>query len=240
MYFLRLLIPVLVLTSASLSHGLNIGVEDTDYSPYFFLNEQRQYQGAARDVIDLFIETESLSATYSPMPVPRLFSEFERGKVDFKFPDNPLWSGSYQQQVKVYYSQAVLPVNESVLTLTNRRNHKVSRIGKFIGFSIPGIQAQVNDQGIELVEAKSLQQLIKLLVSGRVDAIYFNEEVAQSLIKSLYPEHNIAVHKAFETFAYGYHLSSINHPGLIDKFDQFLIEHRDAVTKILRSYGLKR
>lgn len=240
MYFLRIFILLLVLLSPSAAFSLNIGVEDTDYSPYFFLNEHNQYQGAAREVIDLFIRTEKLSATYSPMPVPRLFSEFERGKVDFKFPDNPLWSASYQQQVKVYYSKAVLPVNESVLTLPKNQSQEVTSIGKFIGFSIPGIQEQVDAKGIELIEAKSLQQLIRLLVSARVDAIYFNQEVAQSLTRELYPEQSIVVHPDFKTFAYGYHLSSIHHPDLIAKFDKFLIKHSEAVSNILKGYGLRK
>jgi len=238
-------LTIFMLFTAGLSHGLTVGVENTDYSPYFSLDNKQQYHGAARDVIDLFIKTEQLSVSYSPMPVPRLFSEFKRGQVDFKFPDNPLWSASYQEEVQVHYSKPVLPVNESVLVMTSDKNAEVKTIGKFIGFSIPGIQDKVRKENIEIVEAKTLKQLIQLLISERVDAIYFNEEVARSLADSMYPpvEHpdkQVVVHPDFKTFAYGYHLSSIKHPELIAKFDQFLVKHSDAIDKILQGYGLSK
>ena len=78
-----------------------------------------------------------------------------------------------------------------------------------------------------------------MLVSERVQAVYFNKNVAMNLIKEMYPEESLVQHSKFPAFNYAYHLSTINHPKLIILFNKFLVSHAEQVTKINHRYGLK-
>lgn len=225
------------------TNALVLGVEITNYSPYFYLNDEKKYQGAARDIFDLFSEVSQLKVSYDPMPVPRLFNEFVKGNVDLKFPDNPLWSASLQNEVKVHYSDAVFNINESLLILkqdnTEIKKEDIKKVGTILGFSTPGIAQPVADKEFETISTKSVEQLIHMLVSNRVQAVYFNESVALGLVKKMYPKKQLSTHSQYPPFQYAYLLSSIKHPELITQFNQFLNNHADQVAKIRQLYGLK-
>lgn len=222
---------------------LTIGVEITDYSPYYFLDKLNHYKGAAREIFDLFSEEVKRETFYNPMPVPRLFSEFVKGNVDLKFPDNPLWSASLQSNIKVFYSNPVFQVNETLLVLQENAGklgkEDIKEVGTILGFSVPGISKAVANKEIETVKTKEVEQLIHMLVSNRVQAVYFNESVAMDLAKKMYPNKPLAQHRQFPPFQYAYHLSSIKHPDLIIKFNDFLISHSEQVAEIRSRYGVK-
>jgi len=237
---LSIFLTAAVHTSAN---ALTLGVEITDYSPYFYLNAEKKYQGAAREIFDLFSEVNHLKISYSAMPVPRLFSEFVKGEVDLKFPDNPLWSASLQADVKVHYSDPVFNINETLLILkqksTEIKKADIKKVGTILGFSTPGIAKAVANKEFETVKTKEVEQLIHMLVSNRVQAVYFNESVALDLVKKIYPKKQLSIHSQHPPFQYAYHLSSINHPELITQFNQFLNSHAEQVAKIRQRHGLK-
>lgn len=234
---------LLVFTMSPSAQALTLGVETTNYAPYFYLSDEQKYQGAARDIFDLFAEVSQLKIDYLPMPVPRLFNEFVKGGVELKFPDNPLWSASLTSIVKVHYSEPVLNITESLLVLKHdgpeiaKKDIKV--VGTILGFSIPGIAKPVANKEFETVEAKKIEQLIHMLVSERVQGLYFNKDVAHNLIKNMYPGQSLVKHSQHPTFRYAYHLSSIKHPKLIEKFNEFLISHTKQLDVIRSRYGLK-
>ena len=226
---------------------LKLGVEITDYAPYFYLDEEQHYKGAARDIFDLFTSQTNQSIKYIPMPVPRLFNEFVKGSVDLKFPDNSLWSASLKADVKVFYSHAVLTARESLMIMVDvdGRNAqqildiKVQHVGTILGFSVPGIADAVANKKFDTIETKKVEQLIHMLANGRIQAMYFNENVAGEISKTLYPNKRLIPHPKYPSFDYGYKLSSIKYPELIAQFDNFLVSHAEQVTEIRNRYGLK-
>ncbi len=245
---MRLLHIILLSLSFSIiinypSQAITLGVESTNYSPYYYLNSEQQYQGAAREIFDLFSVVNSLDVNYQPMPVPRLFSEFVKGNVDLKFPDNPLWAGSLQSEVKVFYSESIFNVHETLLILKNKGTEigqkDIKKVGTILGFSVPGIAKSVANKEFETVQTKEVEQLIHMLVSQRVQGVYFNESVAIDLAKRMYPEKQLTTHSQYPPFQYAYHLSSINHPELIERFNSFLISHSEQVADIRKRYGLR-
>lgn len=234
-------------TQATESHSnLKVGVESTDYSPYFYLDANANYQGAAREVIDLFSQQQKINLDYDAMPVPRLFSEFVKGLVDLKFPDNPLWSASLKSDVKVFYSQPVLPAREVVMVMIAKDSsdkekvlaREVTQVGTILGFSVPGIETYIEKNQVERVDTAQVEQLIHMLANGRVQALYFNESVAKKIAKQLYPNKHLIRHPDFPVFKYAYHLSSINHPKLIEQFNEFLRLHSEQVADILSRHGI--
>jgi hypothetical protein len=244
MSLLKLLFCISFLSVINLpANALTLGVEATNYSPYYYLSDEQKYQGAAREIFDLFSEVNQLKVSYDPMPVPRLFNEFVNGNIDLKFPDNPLWSNSLKTEVKVFYSKAVFNVNESLLILKQKNTEitkeKIKKVGTILGFSLPGIAKPVANKEFETVKTKGIEQLIHMLVSERVQGVYFNESVALDIAKKLYPETQLSTHSQYPPFQYAYHLSSINHPELITQFNQFLTSHSKQVASIRNRYGLK-
>jgi polar amino acid transport system substrate-binding protein len=224
------------------ANALTLGVETTDYSPYYYLNADQKYQGAARDIFDLFSKSHNLPISYSPMPVPRLFNEFVKGSIDLKFPDNPLWSASLHSKVKVFYSNSIFNIKESLLVL--KKNSDIAKkdiktVGTILGFSTPGIAKPVANKEFETVKTKEVEQLMHMLASERVQAMYFNESVALAVAKRLYPDTQLVEHSLYQPFQYAYHLSSIKHPELINTFNAFLISHAEQVADICNRYGLK-
>jgi len=223
--------------------SLTFGVEITDYSPYYYLDDTLRYQGAAREIFDLFSKNIKQVPHYSAMPVPRLFSEFSKGNIDLKFPDNPLWSASLSTKAKVFYSEPVFQVNETLLVLKQSgeeiTKQEILQVGTILGFSVPGIASSVANQEFETVQTQEIEQLIHMLMSDRVQGVYFNESVAVALAKKMYPNKVLSQHSQYPPFQYAYHLSSINHPELIDAFNAFLLSHSEQVTEIRQRYGLK-
>ncbi len=226
---------------AMASEHLWFGVEKTDYSPYYFLDQKQRYQGAARDIFDLFAVTINRTAYYHPMPVPRLFNEFVKGEVDLKFPDNPLWSASLKADVEVFYSEPIFEINETLLVLNQPAEIKVEDIhlvGSILGFSLPGIANNIANKEFENVSSKTVEQLIHMLVSERVQAVYFNEVVALNRANKMYPHKRLIRHSKYPPFRYAYHLSTIKHPELIEAFNAFLINYADQIEEIRQRYGL--
>jgi len=225
------------------ANALTLGVETTNYSPYYYLNSDQKYQGAAREIFDLFSKSNNLPISYSPMPVPRLFNEFVKGSIDLKFPDNPLWSASLNSKVKVFYSESIFHVKETLLVLKQKNaeiaKKDIKKVGTILGFSTPGIAKSVADKEFETVKTKEVEQLMHMLASERVQGVYFNESVAIAVAKKLYPNQQLVEHSLYPPFQYAYHLSSIKHPELISTFNAFLISHAEQVADIRNRYGLK-
>mgnify|MGYP000165078644 CR=1 FL=1 len=233
----------LLISSASATHALTIGVESTNYEPYYYLTAEQKYQGAARDIFDLFAQVNQIKLDYSPMPVPRLFNEFAKGNIELKFPDNPLWSESLKADVKVLYSDPIFNITEALLVLKQSKpevaKENIKTVGTILGFTVPGISSAIENNEFEATNTKKIEQLIHMLVSERVQAVYFNKSVAKKLIKKMYPNESLVRHSKFPAFKYAYHLSTIKHPKLIKAFNDFLVSHAEQVTKIKRRYGLK-
>lgn len=241
---MRLFLLVIISFFTASASALTIGVEKTDYTPYFHLDNEHNFQGAAREIFDLFSKSQKLNLSYQPMPVPRLFNEFVKGSVDLKFPDNPLWSASLKSDIQVHYSEPVLAVRETLIILKPEdkyweKDKQIKLVGNIQNFSTPGIIKNIENKEFELVNSKEIEQLVHMLVSGRVDAIYFNADVAIDVAKKLYPEKKLIVHPKHPAFDYAYHLSSIKHKKLIEDFNKFLKINAKKIIQIRNKYGLK-
>jgi hypothetical protein len=78
-----------------------------------------------------------------------------------------------------------------------------------------------------------------MLISKRVQGVYFNESAAQDLTRNMYLNESLIRHSKYPAFQYVYHLFSIKYPNLVKVFNAFLISHAKQVTAIHNRYGLK-
>ncbi|WP_286716878.1 transporter substrate-binding domain-containing protein [Thalassolituus sp. UBA2009] len=215
---------------------LLIGVETTDYAPYYHMQDER-YSGMARDLLDAFLADAHLLADYHPLPVPRLFLQFTHNQLDFKFPDNPQWSENLKAGLTIHYSQPVFQVSEAVMILNDHQG-PVRNVGTIMGFTTPGISSALSRGDIALTEVTGMEQLLKMLESGRIDGIYFNVRVAQEAAARRTQPLQLTMLKDIAPYRYAYHLSSIRHPRLIERFDRFMRENPEVIRAIRQSYDL--
>lgn len=218
------LAALLTITLMPAAYGENqpyeIGVETTDYAPYYYMQDG-QYQGEARDLLDAFAAENNKRFNYQPLPVPRLFLLFTRNQFDFKFPDNPQWSPGLKSGLTIYYSDPVMQITEAVLSLEGNKE-PVRTVGTILGFTTPGISYQLTEGNLILVEASSMEQLLKMLEAGRIDAIYFNTRVAGYASAHREEPLTLAVRSEFPPYHYAYHLSTLRHPDVLEAFNQFI------------------
>ena len=215
----------ITLTPAALAdkQPYEIGVETTDYAPYYFMQDN-QYRGEARELLDAFALKTGQEFNYQPLPVPRLFLLFTRNQFDFKFPDNPQWSPGLKSGLTIYYSDPVMQITEAVLALEGNKE-PVRTVGTILGFTTPGISYQLTEGNLILVEASSMEQLLKMLEAGRIDAIYFNTRVAEYASSHREEPLTLAVRREFPPYHYAYHLSTLRHPDVLEDFNQYLKVH---------------
>ena len=228
--------------SAALTNGqfapdtLVIGVETTDFAPYYHIQNDR-YSGLARDILDSFLTDAHLMADYYPLPVPRLFMLFTQQQLDFKFPDNPQWSENLKAGLTIHYSQPVVQVTEAVMILKDHQG-PVRNIGTILGFTTPGINAEIKRGELSLTQVNGMEQMLKMLENQRIDGIYFNTRVAQEAATERAEPLTLITLNSIAPYRYAYYLSSIKHPQLIERFDRFMQENPEVIRAIRQSYSV--
>ncbi|MCD8520768.1 MAG: transporter substrate-binding domain-containing protein [Saccharospirillaceae bacterium] len=215
---------------------LIIGVETTDYAPYYHLQDNR-YSGLGRDILDAFLADAHLMADYYPLPVPRLFLLFTQQQLDFKFPDNPQWSEDLKSGLTVYYSEPVIQVTEAVMILNDHQG-PVRNIGTIMGFTTPGINAEIQRGELTITQVNSMDQMLKMLENRRIDGIYFNTRAARHAAAERASPLTLTTLKQIAPYHYAYHLSSIRHPHLIERFDRFMHDNPEVIRALRQSYNI--
>ena len=171
--------------SVGCSKELWVGVEKIDYYPYYHLVEG-EYQGFARDVLDAFAREYGHVVKYRPLPIQRLYQELFSKKIDFKFPDNPLWKKELKSTHFMQYSQPVVGFIDGVLVLDKRQKNiedDFHKVGFVRGFTPWTLMDRIEDGQWRAKEVNSLESLLMLVSHGRIDGAYFNIKVAETLIE---------------------------------------------------------
>lgn len=215
-----------------------VGVELINYEPLWSI-KNGQYSGFSRELLDLFATKNNYRFSFRPLPINRLWVEFESGKVDLKFPDNQAWGGTQKNSIPVYYSKEVIGYVDGILVKKERlgmNSSQIKRIGIMRGFT-PSNDILYSDT--ETLEASNIEQLFKLIEVDRIDGIYSNIVVGQHLLNDkLYPS-NFVVHDPTLPHNNGsYLLSSVKHPALITEFSMFLENHKSDIDRLKLKYNI--
>ena len=242
MKVIKSLIPfVLMLSMSPLTSAqeFTVGVEDLDYFPLYAYKDGA-YKGLAREILDKFAEKKGHKFKYKPFPVIRLTSYFVEGKVDLKFPDNAFWASDVKKGKDVKYSGPVVEYTDGVMVLPGKVNlgvEKLLKLGIVRGFTPWDYMGLLKSGAVTSKEASSLQSLIQQTLHGRVDGAYFNVQVASYYLKNeLKQPGSLVFDDSLPHTTSTYTLSSIEHPGLIEEFSQFLIDEAGWVTDVTRKY----
>ncbi|UCO99556.1 ABC transporter substrate-binding protein [Metapseudomonas lalkuanensis] len=232
----------LPLGHASQPAEYRVGVEQVDYYPIFSAAPpDYRYRGYARDLLDLFAEREHLHFTYVTLPVRRLFHAYWSGQLDLVFPDNPRWDAA-QKPAGITYSQPVLQFQDVMLVLPERKGdpRETFRLLGFVrGFTPWKFRDDIAAGRVTIKEAPNPEGLIHMVLAGYIDAANMARQVARFHLKNQGHEQGLVVEPALLPISDSYyHLSSIRHPELIQRFNAFLQREQAAVEALKAKYEL--
>lgn len=218
-----------------------IGVEQVDYYPiYSAVPPDNEYRGYARDLLDLFATRENLRFIYVALPVRRLSHSFWSGRLDLVFPDNPRWA-ELQKPAGITYSQPVLQFQDAMLVLPERKGQprkNFRRLGFVRGFTPWKFQDDIAAGRVVIEEAPNPEGLIHMAMAGYIDAANMAQQVANFHLKHLGREGGLVIESSLLPLSDSYyHLSSIQHPELIHRFDAFLQREQAAIQTLKAKYG---
>lgn len=241
-YFLAFLLLVLASFSCR-AEVLVIGVEDTRYLPHYGVVDG-EYQGLGRVVLDAFFASRGQAVRYRPLPVNRLYRNFLAGELDFKYPANPLWKAELKSDTPIVYSVPVVEFMDAVSVLPEHRNLKPSQlrtVGTVRGFTFTSLLKSEDVELLQVIENDSVRGMIEQALIGRVGGVFANIDVVQFVLRDELKQPDALQFAPFlPHYRDSYRLATIKHNGIIEKFDQWLVQQADFLQQLKQDYHLEQ
>lgn len=212
-----------------------IGVENIQYYPQYS-NENGEYNGYARELLDTFAKDKGYTFTYEPLPVKRLFGLFLKGAYDFKYPDNPHWSAKDKEGKNVVYSSPVVDYIDGVMVKPENKGkgkESIKTLGLVMGFTAFEYLGDIEAKKMKTAENKNFTALLKQADLGRIDGAYANVAVAQHQLREVLKKPNALVFDpSLPHSKDSYRLSTIAHPTVIEEFNAWMESNKPNVQAI--------
>ncbi|MBX2869802.1 MAG: transporter substrate-binding domain-containing protein [Acidiferrobacterales bacterium] len=232
----------ILLAQPAISDTFIIGVEDNQYLPHYSY-ENGQYIGFGRDVLDAFFEQTEDTIEYQALPVARLFSTFIAGGVDFKYPDNEIWSAKEKSRVNIYYSDPVVDYIDGVSVVPDKMNQPIDDIkiiGTVRGFSAWDWQDRIDSGQLILSENSSTEKLIQQAITGRIHGAYANIDVIQHILKHRFDSNQqLVFDSSLPHTKSNYRLSSQHHPEVIEEFNIWLANNVELIEALKNKHHIR-
>ena len=197
----------------------------------------RKFLGVCGDIFYDFSDQSKFQFKVKALPVVRLFKHFCDGKVDLKFPDNKNWGGDFKKGKTVIYSDPIVQYIDGVLTLKGKQDLKhqdLKKLGTVRGFTPWDYIGDIKEKNIELHEGSSLGQLLQMLKKERIDGIYGNVAVCFHEANKI--NIDIAFCKQLPHTKDNYHLSTIEHPEIIEEFNAYLKNNQSKIQEWVKQH----
>lgn len=207
-----------------------VGVESGNFMPHYGFDEQGQYIGFGREVLDLFARHAGVTLVYKAMPIEELAPALAEGKVDLKYPDSAEWTRPRSIADAMSYSQAIVEYVDGVLVTPRRVGQdleNLKRLALVDGWTASGYQEKIEASQILLVRSGTLPEMIRQALLKNSDGAYYNVVVALHYINNVRARPDVLVFDPnLPHTRSSYKLSTIKHGELLQSFDNFLIDHR--------------
>jgi polar amino acid transport system substrate-binding protein len=239
--FSQLLVLLSIFPFSCAAGNYVIGVEKQQYAPYYSYDlNTGEYRGFARDIFDAFAEASGHKITFTKLPVSRLYNDFFKGKLDFKFPDNKNWQADKRKGINIYYSNGLVDFMDGVVI------PKDSKVVKSISI-VRGFTPwqYVGNTDYTFVTVNDFNTAIKMVLAKRTDGVYGNPEVVKYTFENSTELSNNGNYNDILTFAKHlphsgkefYHLSSSKYPKVLEELNKF-IDTTDIIQKLKKKYAL--
>ncbi|BAN47649.1 ABC transporter substrate-binding protein [Metapseudomonas resinovorans] len=233
----------LLCANGALAQSYVVGVEKQSFQPHYWLGEQGEYQGFARDLLDLFARDAGLDIQYRPLPVNQLTGQLLDGGIDFKYPDNANWAGDLKAGKDIVYSQPVVNYVDGVLVAPKRLGQGVEQLRRLAvvdGWTPWTYQERIDDGQTQVVGSDDLGRMVRQALKQEADGAYYNVVVATYYLDNIRARPGALVFDPSLPHTRGtFNLSSLRHPELIARFDRFLAEHRQEVEALKARYRVE-
>ncbi len=220
-----------------------IGVEDSAFAPHYSVDKQGRYQGFARELFDLFAAKSGVQLSFKALPVAQLLPALLAGEVDLKYPDSANWAQGQKAGKALSYSQGVVDYVDGVLVAPQRQGQPIDRLQRLAivdGWTPWGYQERIDAQQIELTYSDDLRQMIRQALKKDADGAYFNVVVATHYLDNIRARPGALVFDAKLPHSRGsFHLSTLKHPQLLQRFDHFMAEHQAEVEALKVRHGVE-
>jgi hypothetical protein len=218
-----------------------IGVGDYDYFPHHGI-KNGEYAGYARDVLDMFAFQCNLKITYIPLPWKRLVVNFLREKkLDFVFPDNPVWDTEAKKNVTVHYSDAVVEYTDGVAVLNENKGKGlgfIKNLGTIRGFTAWDYHEQIDSGQIKLYENKDFMPLMRMIVLNRIQGAYIEKSVMGYYARQMGLENTLNFDESLPHTTDHYYLSTLKHPEIIKKFNAFQLKNATEIRLLKKKHHI--
>lgn len=216
-----------------------VGVENIEYFPHYTI-ENSEYGGFAREMFNLFAQYADIHFKYRALPVNRLFTELVEKKIDFKYPDNPLWNTDIKKGKSVVYSNAVEEYLAGAVVLPERKGlgvEKVQALGAILGFTPLPFMEFIKAGKMTIHPNRHFDSLLAQAILGRIDAVYLDINVASYQLRENLKQPDALVFDPTLPYSKSFFaLSTTNHPELIKVFNQFLIKKNIEINVLKMKY----
>lgn len=242
----RLCLPItlcfsLFAANTALAQTFKVGVELQPYLPFYAMQDG-EYRGYARELLDAFAADQGHRFIYVALPVKRLLSDFLAAKLDFKFPDHPQWNAEQKHGQRIHYSQAAAPYIDGVLVprgQLGKGRQRIKMLGTQLGFTPWPYLAELESGQMSLTQNNRIDSLLRMALSGRVDAVYLNPLVARYALRAEgLPDDALLFDPALPHVDDHYYLSSQRHPEVIAAFDAFLRSQPALLRRLKHKYAI--
>lgn len=235
---------VLVLSlTASAEPVYTIGVEQAEFLPHYQGDAAGNYHGFARDVFDRFVAHSGVRLTLRVMPAEALLPALLDGTIDAKYPDSPEWSVQAKGGSSVHYSQPVVDYVDGVMVAPRRAGLGIDalrRLAVVDGWTPRGYEDRIAADQISLVSTGDLPRMVRQALLKDVDGAYYNVVVAAHYLNNVRAKPGALVFDSGLPHSRGtFALSSIHHPALIRRFDQFLEQQRVEIAALKARYQVE-
>lgn len=224
----------------SASDSYIVGIGDYEYYPHQSHSE-KGYTGFSRDVLDMFGQKKEIKLKYKVLPLNRVHMEYFTDKtIDFIFPDNSVWDTDKKNGITVYYSNPVVQYTDGVMVLSENKGkglRYLKKLGTLRGFTPFDYLNLINSGQIQLRENSKFIPLLQQVLLKRIDGAYIEISVARyNLHEKLKTPDALLFDPDLPHTTDYYYLSSIKHPYIIKKFNDFLHTEQDAVNRLKEKY----
>ncbi|NNN27238.1 substrate-binding periplasmic protein [Pseudomonas nitroreducens] len=220
-----------------------VGVENLPFAPHYSTDAQGNYQGFARDVLDLFASSSGITLEYRPLPVDALLPALLSGEVDLKYPDNPDWAPEQKAGKTLRYSQPVTQYVDGVLVAPERLGQGIGalkRLALVEGWTPRSYEAPIQAGQISLAPSADLRQMVHTALKRQADGAYFNVVVATYYLDNIRAKPGALVFDpSLPHTRSAFHLSTVRQGDLIQRFDRFLVDHAKEVAALKAKYGVE-
>lgn len=221
-----------------------IGVEDFDYYPLHSVGKGSEFIGFAREVFDAFAHEYGYHFVYNLLPINRLFAVFlGKETLDFKYPDNPRWQTSLRQGMTLTYSTPIVASQEGALVLPSRKGRPLQEfktMGTMLGFTPWPYQAAINNKSIKLIIDDSFDAILRQAITGHIDIVYMNVDVAKYRLDTQLNEPQGLVFDAGLPHASSdFSLSTRRHHEVIRQFNLFLQQRTALLQRLREKYHIE-